>query len=104
LDLSTSKNRETAINESQEDPFKSTFTSDSSSNRGSNLNSVEKAKLRIIMITVDLSYSLTQDDYAYKTLLDAIIQLHNSSSLYPDDLICYNIGAPLLSKYLLSDC
>jgi len=48
------------------------------------------------MITVNLSNGLTDDFEAYRALIDTLVGLQNSDTLYPDDYICYNIGSPTL--------
>ena len=58
---------------------------------------------RLIVITISLDEKITQNDEAYKNLLDSIDSLHNSGLLQDTDFICYNIGSPLLHKFITSD-
>ena len=63
----------------------------------------ERAKQRLILITISLDEKITKNDEAYKNILNAIETLHNSGLIHDTDYICYNIGSPLLGNYLKSD-
>ena len=63
-----------------------------------------KASNRVIVITVCLSESITSDDEAYRTLLNALTNMHTTPGLLEEqDFVCYNIGSPLLKSLLKSD-
>lgn len=62
------------------------------------------AENRLIVITVALSEKITNDDEAYKSLVNAIINMHVTSGLLNEhDFVCYNIGSPMLESQLTSD-
>ena len=66
---------------------------------------IPPATNRVIMITVNLSEKITENREAYLNLLNAVTNLHSQSHLIlEDDFVCYNIGSPLLSAHLSSDC
>jgi hypothetical protein len=63
----------------------------------------ESSKQRLIMITASIDEKITSCDEAYKNLLNALENLHNSGLIQDSDYVCYNIGSPLLSNFLKSD-
>ena len=70
----------------------------------SNRIPAEPAKRRVVVVTICLNDKVSSNDEAYENLLSALLELHNDSHLLKDnDLICYNIGSPLLKSYLRSD-
>jgi hypothetical protein len=69
------------------------------SNRGGHQDSItpQTAKNRLIVITVAISEKITDDEDAYKALLNALVSIHTSTGLLEEhDFICYNIGSPQL--------
>lgn len=71
---------------------------------GTKLFAVQPAKRRVVMISVCLNERITKNDEAYEALLDALVYVHKSCThLRDDDLICYNIGSPLLHAFLNTD-
>ena len=63
---------------------------------------VPAASYRLIMVTVCLSNKVSSNQEAYQNLVNAIINFQKS--LKSTDFVCYNIGSPLLSASLQTDC